>query len=229
MSLSSVSDKIDIGGVDQAFNHLRSLSESVRRDMKEDLPKMKEPHHLPILSPLDLLRLRLDEEWGATLGRDVKSGDVCLGGAVRFMRGGREKEGNQFIHVDDLSPISPSLGTFSANIYLKMPPSSFQNHPINENPSEGSLAIWPIEFRSRWQFLTNASFLSSFTTSHPNIQRSLLNQLPPPIEIHPQKGDLVILCVQRPHCVLPITTSQERISFQTFISYKKDKPLSLEV
>ena len=75
-------------------------------------------HHFifPTLTPIDLLRLQLDETWpnGATIGKDTKSGNHLLAGAVRIMRGGQHGSNNStssqgFIHVDDLSVIQTNI------------------------------------------------------------------------------------------------------------------------
>ncbi|CAN0364244.1 unnamed protein product, partial [Phaeothamnion confervicola] len=96
------------------FDSAIPASQRLRRPAAEGAP--------PTLSPLDKLRLELDELWphGATVTKNG-SGRPFHAGMFRVMRGPtRHVDG--FMHVDELAPMVPGRGLFSANIYLQMPP-----------------------------------------------------------------------------------------------------------
>ncbi|GMI30979.1 hypothetical protein TrCOL_g6229 [Triparma columacea] len=143
----------------------------------------------------------------------------------RVMRGPtRWRSG--YIHVDDLSPLSPSRGTFSANIYLSNPPPS-SGFPRPGAPKlPGSLDIWPLRY-TRAQFYLNAPFLSSLTSLSPSSQSVLRKKLGDPITIEPEEGDLVILCVQRPHAVTGFKEGY-RVSIQSFLEHEPNGNLTLQ-
>jgi hypothetical protein len=168
-----------------------------------------------LLSPIDKLRLDLDDLWddGAIVAKS-KEGKAHNAGLVRIMK--RNSNKNNFLHVDDLSVISKDRGAFSANIYLKQPKSG------------GDLEIFPISLRSRLDFYKNAVTLSSLLMRDIESQAQLRALLPEPIVIKPEAGDLVMLCVQRPHAVKDIILGGERISMQSFINYTKGSPLQFD-
>mmetsp|Transcript_36198 Transcript_36198/g.115937 ORF Transcript_36198/g.115937 Transcript_36198/m.115937 type:complete len:302 (-) Transcript_36198:1553-2458(-) len=167
--------------------------------------------------PLDALRADLDDAWprGATVakGREDRPRHA---GLARLTRGPTKwREG--FVHVDDLAPLTPTTGLFSANVYLNMPRKG------------GHLELWPLGFRNRWQFYKNARTLSCLTVQDRDAQLLLRRKLPPPHVVHPEPGDLVLLCVQRPHAVAGFDEPSTRVSLQSFITHHGPKrPLVLE-
>ncbi|KAJ8613234.1 hypothetical protein CTAYLR_004527 [Chrysophaeum taylorii] len=164
-------------------------------------------------SPLDRLRADLDDVWGARVARD--KGKPAHAGLGRVMRGPSR---GGLVHVDDLAPLRKDRGLFSANIYLKLPPAG------------GGLELWPVGIRSRWDFYANAPTLSALAGGFqdPASQARLRRRLPPPALVHPNPGDLVILCVQRPHAVAAFETGY-RVSLQSFITHEgPTNPLLLE-
>uniref|UniRef100_A0A7S3DGC8 Uncharacterized protein n=1 Tax=Palpitomonas bilix TaxID=652834 RepID=A0A7S3DGC8_9EUKA len=211
-------------------------------------------------SPSDRIRLSLDEEWkhGCMLGRD-KNGQPYQGGIGRVMDGvdiEQMRKDNPskaeavlkyggFCHVDDISAMKESSGVFSANLYLEMPRDS-------EGKVLGGLEIFPVRVASRLDFYRNAPTLSLLFRQDFESQRRLREAFPAPYVIRPEEGDLVVLCVQRPHSVINFQKSskeraqsrwgqlhagtekevahdcQLRVSLQTFMSYSKGKPILLD-
>lgn len=169
----------------------------------------------PPLGPLDKLRLELDEVWpsGSTVRKNAE-GRSFLAGVARIMRGPtRYVDG--FMHVDELAPMVTNRGTFSANVYLKVPPTG------------GELAVWPLAVRSRWDFYRHAETLSQLTVQGEEGQALLRRKLPRARQIVVAPGDLVLLCVQRPHAAqgFPMGT---RVSVQSFLTFEKGKTLVLD-
>jgi hypothetical protein len=158
------------------------------------------------LWPLDKLRLELDETWkrGAGLAHDGPTGHPMGGGLARIMMGPtRWKKG--FIHVDDMAPLKSKQGLFSANIYLQMPQSQ-------------AMDIWPLGVRSRWDWYRNAVLLSGLASQDAEAQVRLRHALGPPQRIDVEPGDLVLLCVQRPHAAIGFSEGT-RVSLQCFMQF----------
>ena len=158
--------------LEQYFQDAKRLRNTLRQDGGRAMVGRTEtppPEHeagnvsewaFPTLTPIDLLRLQLDEVWpdGATVGKDRTSGRALLAGAGRIMSaganvgkdagGGGLKYSKGFCHVDDLSVMSKKFGLFSANVYLQTPPFG-----------GGELEIWPINIKNRFDFLRNSPTL----------------------------------------------------------------------
>jgi hypothetical protein len=194
---------------------------------------------IPPLWPLDLFRLSLDEAWpsGASLARD--EGRPMSGGLPRVMKGPtRWKRG--FVHVDEMAPLHIERGLFSANIYLQLPDNDDENnnngekakkkYDSNDDNGQDVLEIWPLGIRSRWDWYRNALLLSGLSSQDAAAQIRLRHALGQPIKIAVEPGDLVLLCVQRPHAAIGFSSPHTvRVSLQCFVQHHgSNKPLLID-
>jgi hypothetical protein len=175
--------------------------------------------------PLDRLRLELDDKWsfGAYLGQ-------YLGQKLRpaIMRVMHEKNNfnfsipkHGFIHTDGSPKIKSSWGTFSANIYLKVPEEG------------GELYVWSVNLKETKGVLNYLSAqILAMLLNHSNLfdmeyQQKISMLLPKPNIIKPELGDLVILHAERPHSVAPVKKGT-RVTNQSFIYARGEKnPLTI--
>ena len=179
------------------------------------VPAMRALRSSRALPAIDKLRLELDEVWqhGAMLARDSERRPFRAG-AGRVMRP-NGRWGSGFIHVDELAVMTPRKGLFAASVYLRMPPTG------------GELDIYNVHVGSRWEFYRNAATLSCLLQQDAGAQARLRRRLPAPLRIAPAVGDLVIMCVQRPHAVRGFSAGT-RVSAQTFITFGEGEPLLLD-
>ena len=208
-------------------NQISEYFEGVIPEIQKRRYSFQNHHHeaesRPCLYPLDLLRLELDEVFpgGARLARQSANGGLPRApGLPRIMKGPtRWKEG--FIHVDEMGPLNTTQGLFSANVYLQLP---------GENTTSATpvLNIWPLGIRSRWDWYRNAILLSGLSSQDPEDQIGLRNALGTPVQIAVEPGDLVLLCVQRPHEAIGFQHGT-RVSLQCFLQYSgMDQQLLIE-
>ena len=143
-----------------------------------------------------------------------------VAGIPRIMRPPASFDPNRwtqgFAHVDELDVMRDDRGLFSANVYLK------------NAPSGGNLLLWPITFRSRWDFYRNSPTLSLCLSPDQASQALLRERLPDPVVIKVEEGDLVLLCTQRPHAVQGPILGGPRVSMQGFLQFQRGKPFYLE-
>ena len=209
------SDVKAVGGT--PYNVAVSTNDT-ERYFAEDVPNAKKwVRSLPGGDALDRLRCDLDDAWpGGCSSKKNAEGRAHHVGLGRVMAGPTQWS-QGFVHVDELAPMSPAKGHFSANLYLKL-------------PSEGGhLELWPLQFESRWEFYTNAHTLSKLVSIDEEAQRELRARLPPPIVLEVAPGDLVMLSVQRPHAVQGWTSGDSRASLQSFVNFAgDDAALTLE-
>jgi hypothetical protein len=209
---------LNVASASNDVNDLKEYFDGVIREFdlrrKPSIAAIAGTNLPPMLWPLDLLRLQLDEAWpaGAGLGRETAGQKRPFGGGLpRIMKGPtRWKQG--FIHVDEMSSLNIGKGLFSANIYLKLP----------DDPLPGCkeiIRIWPLGIRSRWDWYRNAITLSGLSSQDPEAQMRLRSVLGPPAAIRAEPGDLVLLSVQRPHEAVGFQNGT-RISLQCFIEHK---------
>lgn len=153
----------------------------------------------PYLSPIDDLRLKLDEVWprGAHL-LDV-DGEKCFTGVTRY----QEPDIDLCPHIDKLEWNLPAhlqvslQAQLSANIYLQVPEHGGELEVWNTRPSE-----------DEYQHLKS--------DRHYGIDRHLLR--PADFTTRPKDGDLIIINPRFIHAVRPVQHTP-RITLSSFIGY----------
>jgi len=172
----------------------------------------------PELSPIDKIRLELEELWpnGAHIAR--YAGRRMFAGVARVMTPGSLHDGQGsaegFCHVDSFPVTNPRRGIFSVNVYLEVPADG------------GELDIWNIS-PGLWDLVRTYSAFRHFTRSfNSESQRIIRAALPHPIRIKPAKGDVILISTARPHAVRSFTHGR-RVTLQSFISHQRGKPLAL--
>mmetsp|Transcript_12825 Transcript_12825/g.24074 ORF Transcript_12825/g.24074 Transcript_12825/m.24074 type:complete len:356 (-) Transcript_12825:69-1136(-) len=184
------------------------------------------------LWPLDLLRLELDEVWMDGAGLARSRGDdkrVQGGGLPRIMIGPtRWKKG--FIHADQFSPLSKVQGLFSGNIYLQLPSDTDRCARVSSSSygGDGDLQIWNLEIYSESDWIRYQNILKGLVTQDAELQMRLRKELGEPLKICVEAGDLVMLCVQKPHCAVGFINGK-RISLQCFIRYEMNERLLIDI
>jgi hypothetical protein len=135
--------------LDEYYVRVQEEIRQRRRDEKSNTAK--------IIWPLDQFRLELDQAWpqGAGLARDRGDPRKYRGGGLPRIMLGPTRWKRGFVHVDELAPLSPSNGFFSANIYLQL--------PDDKKTKQEILEIWPLAVKSRWEWY-KASFGRCFWT-----------------------------------------------------------------
>lgn len=151
------------------------------------------------LSPIDKLRLELDENYihGASVARFEKQN--MLAGIARYTTHSQSHSGALQPHFDALPEKFESFESqFAANIYLQVP---------NQG---GELEIWDVEA------------LKPLSTP-PNDWRAML---PESKLIKPRNGDLILFNCRKPHAVSAFAEGS-RVSVQTFIGFKENSSLKI--
>lgn len=176
------------------------------------------------ISPVDKLRLELDEIWpdGSRITNNNPFKRKAFVGLTRLMNSdglvGNETMEKGLVHIDGPLNGNSGTGTFSSNIYIKTPTVG------------GELCLWDVsltkntsEKLNKLQKLLDNAFDKKFREE---IQSLLQRILPKPIIIKPEIGDLIILNSCQPHAVKGFQ-SDIRLSMQTFIYFENGKPLEL--
>lgn len=157
----------------------------------------------PFLSPVDRLRVELDENW--TQGANLANFE----GKKMFIGIGRVMKPDMS-HLSELQPHWDSVptqyanlqGQFSANIYLSVPDRG------------GELEIWDVPP------------LPTSVIHNYDPERNWRAELPPSIVVKPEQGDLFIFNTRKPHAITQFS-GKTRIAAQYFIGINADKSLAM--
>lgn len=156
----------------------------------------------PLLSPIDKLRLELDETYSHGANIAAFEGKKMFCGIARVTHAGMDlQERNP--HVDSLPPNFKLEKQFSANIYLSSPEEG------------GELVVYPMA-------TLTAAEVDDFEAN----QQLWSSTLPEGLLIKPNVGDLILINTRRPHAV-KMFPNGSRVSLQTFIGYNPGEPLKL--
>lgn len=156
----------------------------------------------PLLSPIDQLRLELDEVWplGAKLAR--VGGRRASAGIIRVMRAEHSSLSQNAPHFDQLPDWVLQLDwQLAANCYTKMPSRG------------GALTLWPETRMANEELYRRGQNEPCSTSSEP-------------VSYTPERGDLVLINSRNSHAVTSFSSGL-RISVQSFVGRLPDGSLAL--
>jgi hypothetical protein len=182
---------------------------NLKKYQEEALPTIRSVRKAaqPYMSPIDRLRLELDELWPQDANLATYKGKKAFCGIGRIMPSELSELSEKQPHFDSV-PVSyfPDIyKQFAANIYLNVP------------KMNGELEIWnvePIEINKVENFKIPDDWRSA---------------LPESIKVKPEQGDLLLFNTRRPHAITSFNDSKARTSIQTFIGLTKNSKLFLWV
>lgn len=156
----------------------------------------------PYLSPIDKLRLQLDEHWPYGAGiATFHPGKNMFVGVCRVMYAEESVLGETQPHIDSLpSHIQHLNKQYSANLYVHVPEVG------------GELEIWDVPPLKAEEVLMV------------DMEGDWRSHLPEPLVIKPKRGELILFNTRRPHTVRSFP-SGTRSSIQCFIGMYKDYTL----
>lgn len=173
--------------------------------LAQDIRRLCEPY----LTPIDKLRVQLDELWPAGAMLASIEGRKMYAGVVRVIKQGGSSEPHQDTlpwHVRDCPVAQSFVGQLSANTYLSMPSQG------------GELQLWrlTLDEEQSAQLETKGSY---------GLKGDALP--PPDYEILPENGELILINTRRVHAVKECHGAQ-RVSWSNFIGFAgSDNPLLL--
>jgi hypothetical protein len=155
----------------------------------------------PLISPIDRLRVELDEIWEGGANVATFEGKKMFVGIIRLMHSELSQASEKNPHYDSLPSKYQQLDKqFAANIFVDVPNIG------------GEIEIWDVPE-------VGSSMLDG------SIKCSLSrNKLSTPLVIKVESGDLVIFNSRRPHSVRSFPYGI-RVSVQCFIGYMKNEGL----
>lgn len=165
---------------------------------KENIARIRE-YAAPAMTPIDKLRLELDENYASGAMVAAFQRKKMLAGIGRVSHAEMSHMSEDPPHFDALPCKFANLASqFAANIYLKVPDAG------------GELELWNVEP------LTPLSVV-------PDAWRK---KLPPSIVLKPEVGDLIIFNCRKPHAIRRFS-GEPRVTMQVFIGYDHGQPLQL--
>jgi hypothetical protein len=198
--------KYGVGRVGIAFNTTYNKapdSEEISRYYNEALPNMRKLRNsiAPFLSPIDKLRLEMDELWPYNANVAAFEGKKMFTGIGRIMFPETSYLAETQPHFDSVpDKLSTLIGQFSANIYLTIPPTG------------GELELWDIPP------------LPISEIDSADLDKNWRSTLPPSLLIKPKKAEMILINTRRAHAVRKFDEGK-RITIQCFIGLKSDNSL----
>ena len=193
-----------IGRIGQALFESQVSEETQKRYWNNAVAWTRELRQAckPLLTPIDKLRLELDEIWPSGATQGSIDGKRMFVGLARVFNPGSEAEPHQDILSWDL-PKSADARTLraqiAANTYLKMPPAG------------GELTLWPMS-------LSLEQYKSAQIPGSYGVDRSKISR--PFACLTPEQGELILFNSQRVHAV-ETPERGPRITWSCFIGMRR--------
>ncbi|AXK79660.1 2OG-Fe(II) oxygenase [Pseudolabrys taiwanensis] len=200
-----------IGRIGQSFFETQASDDAARRYKKNSIKWIRElraglhPH----LTPIDRIRLEMEELWPAGAQLGTMNGTKMFAGLARTFAEGSYAEPHQDILAWD-APTQPEAREITSqvamNVYLTMPEAG------------GSLTLWDISYDQ--QEYDRRRIKDSY-----GLRRE---ELPvPTATLQPRVGELILFNATKVHAVEIIQRGQ-RVTWSCFIGYRNDQsPLML--
>lgn len=156
----------------------------------------------PNVSPIDLLRVNLQELWPAGSNLENYHGKTVFSGLFRMFKSGSEALPHQDMSHWDV-PEAPAVWTqqtqLAANVYLKLPKKG------------GALELWDVGFKTQSEYNCH-QLPNSYGIDRRKIPSSAA-------VIYPEQGELIIFDARRIHAVQKIEEGV-RLTSSCFIAYR---------